>query len=399
MTVPLVVLGAGALLAGYVWVGIAHFEPWVTWLEPALGSIHAEHAPGTPLIAMAFGMSAAAVGIGLAYLWYFRSSTVPALLASRFRGLHQLLLDKWRIDELYDNTILAASRGIAWLCARFDSVVVDGLTTKVTVQLVVGTSWLFTRIQTGLVHTYGAVMAVGLLAVVFHFMVPHAGPEMVGEPVGMKVSFSANRGLGYQYRWDYDGDGEFDSEWTTDAASEHEFRDAELKGFAVVVESAAYAAQPRTFIVKAGEQLHVRTGALSKVVSRGELGVDEFGDGWRLSHNDKNAGLPTIVGDEHGIVIKPHGAKVRKAGRLEAPDADVHVARGEHVTIGEARVSVSGMAKPKLSVRNAFGMESAETLSIVLPKVTPRISAQVASAARSAGPMTADVVTAKGVTP
>ncbi|MEY4578491.1 MAG: hypothetical protein RL701_3194 [Pseudomonadota bacterium] len=377
MAVPLLILGAGAVFSGYVWVGLAHFEPWVTWLEPALGSIHAEHGHNTPYIALAFGSVAAAVGIGLAYAWYLRGSETPARLANNFRGLHQLLMDKWRIDEFYDATILAASRGIAWLCSRFDQYIVDGLLTQVTTHAVQAISFALTRMQTGLVHTYGAVMAVGLLAMVFHFIVPHVEPSIVGEPSGMKVSLAASQGLAYEYRWDFDNDGVFDTEWSSQSNAEHLFADHELQEFAVVFEGAMYASQARTFFVKPNERLEVSSGTLSNMVGRGALSTSEFGDSWQGS---ASAGAPTITADEHGIVIRPHGARVRKDGQLALADADVHVARGEHVTLGDARLSVSGVARPRVSVRNGFGLEREETVAVVVPKVSPRVTAQVAVA-------------------
>jgi NADH-quinone oxidoreductase subunit L len=299
-------------------------------------------------------------------------------LAANFRGLHQLLMDKWRVDEFYDATILAASRGIAWLCSRFDQYIVDGLLTQVTTQAVQAISFALTRMQTGLVHTYGAVMAVGLLAIVFHFIVPHVDPTIVGEPTGMRVvSLAANPGLAYEYRWDFDGNGVFDTEWSKQSNAEHLFADHELQEFAVVFEGATYASQARTFFVKPNERLEVSSGALSNMVGRGALSTSEFGESWQ---EPTNAGAPTITADEHGIVIRPHGARVRKDGQLALADSDVHVARGEHVTLGEARLSVSGVARPRVSVRNVFGLEREETVAVVVPKVSPRITAQVAVA-------------------
>jgi NADH-quinone oxidoreductase subunit L len=376
MTIPLLVLGVGAVFAGYVWVGIAGFEPWVTWLEPALGSIHAEHSHTTPLIAMAFGLTAAAVGIGLAYLFYYRHSTVPARLAAQFPGLHSLLMDKWRVDEFYDATILAASRGIAQLCSAFDRYVVDGLLAGATTKIVQGTSFVFTRLQTGLVHTYGAVMAVGLLAVTFHFVVPHGNPSVLGDPAGMKVELEAGRGLAYQYRWDFDGDGEYETGWTADAKTDHEFTDDDFHGYAVVFESAAYGARPRTLFIEPKHTLRVGSGSLARVMSRDELSTDEFGESWR---RDKDAAAPVITADDRGLVIRPRGASVRKDGELQGADSDVHVSRGEHVTIGEARLSVSGLVRPRVQVRNAFGMERVQAVTVVVPKVAPRIGAQVAA--------------------
>jgi NADH-quinone oxidoreductase subunit L len=329
---------------------------------------------------MACGLTAAVVGIGLAYSFYFNDSRsdVPDKLMHRFSGLHALLMDKWRVDELYDATILAGSRGLAVLCAGFDKHIVDGILTRLSSQTVALLSFVFTRFQNGLVHAYGAVMAVGLFFVTFHFVVPHADPAVVGNPTGLNVELAANQGMGYEYRWDFDADGQFDTGWSSDPKAEHVFNDADIVRFAVVFEGAGYGARPRTMVVAPKDEIAVSSGAVARMVTRGELSVDEFGDSWHLGQGDDKV-PPTIRADEHGLVIKPHSARVRKGGSLQAADAEVHVSRGEHVSLGEARLSVSGYVKPRVQVRNAFGMERTESVGVVVPKVPPRIIAEVAA--------------------
>ena len=312
----------------------------------------------------------------MAYTFYLKGSNVPAKLVAQFGGLHGLLMDKWRVDELYDATVLAGSRGLARLCANFDRYVVDGILTHVTSQSVAGLSFLFTRLQTGLVHAYGAVMAVGLFFVAFHFVVPHADPAVVGDPTGLSVELAANQGLGYEYRWDFDADGQFDTQWSNDPKAEHAFNDADIVRFAVVFEGAGYGARPRTLVVAPKQELIVSSGPLTRIVTRSELSADELGDSWQQS---KGGDAPLIRADEHGLLIKPRGARVRKAGAVQAPDAEVRVARGEHVSIGEARISVTGYVKPRVQVRNAFGMERTESVGVVVPKVPPRITAEIAA--------------------
>jgi hypothetical protein len=111
-------------------------------------------------------------------------------------------------------------------------------------------------------------------------------------------------------------------------------------------------------------------------LSRSEISADEFGE---MLHPSGDRALPAIRADEHGLVIQPRGAIVHKGGQLQAADAEVHVARGEHVTIGAARLSVSGVVQPRVRVRNVFGMESVEAVTIVVPKVAPRVTAEVAA--------------------
>jgi NADH-quinone oxidoreductase subunit L len=376
MTVPLLILGFGAVFAGYVWVGLFHFEPWVTWLEPALGSTHVEPSESVTMIAMISGLGAALGGIGLAYLFYFKGSPVPARLAEQFSGLHRLLMDKWRIDELYDATILAASRGLARLCAAFDKYVVDAILTQLTTQVVQASSFAFTRMQNGLVHAYGAVMAAGLLALTFHFVVPHPKPQLTNEPTGMKVELAAAKGLAYEYRWDFDGDGKYDTEWSTESEASHEFADSDFQRFVAVFEGATYAARQQHIVIAPGQSLHVAGGGLGKFMPGSKISTDDFGPTWQ---NDQDSTPPGIRADEHGLVIRPNGARIRKnGGGVALSDSEVHVGRGEYVTIGEARLSVTGYVRPRVQVRNAFGMARAASLGVVVPRIASRVTAQVA---------------------
>jgi NADH-quinone oxidoreductase subunit L len=361
MVVPLIVLAIGAFGAGYVWVGLAHFEPWVTWLEPALGSIHVEPSHNLAYIATGFGTTACAVGIFTAYSWYYKGSELPAKLALAWPRLHALLMDKWRVDGLYEHTILAFSRFLGTLSSNFDKFIVDGILTNLTSGFVVLCSGLFTRLQTGLVHTYGAVMAAGTLAVVFFFIMPHPHPSVVGEPAGLSVNFEADKGLAYEYRWDFDGDGKYDTEWQPTAAASHTYRDDELRGgFVALLEGADYGTSTRSHHLMAGEKL--------------ELSLSDLGE-WQA--DAKNKQPPTVVADKDGLVVHPNGAIVRKGQALQASNAAVHVGRGEHVSIGGARLSVAGSVRPRLAVRNAFGMERARSMRLSLPLIEDRLHAEV----------------------
>jgi NADH-quinone oxidoreductase subunit L len=365
MTFPLMVLGVGAVIAGYVWVGIAHFEPWVQWLEPSLGEIEAPHASTAPFIAMVAGLAAAVIGIGLAYSWYFKGSDAPKKLAASYPGLHAFLMDKWRVDELYDHTILAASRLLSRFLAAYDKYVVDGILSEVTSQTIKAASYLFTRLQNGLVHAYGTSMAVGLLGVTFYFMVPHAKPELASESSGYTAKLTANKGLAYEYRWDFDGDGKYETEWGPEPAAEHQYSPNDIHAYALVFEPAPPGG--RLGAATEPQRLELRPGKSLK------LSPDQLGPNWQTN---LEGGLPRILAEADGVVIEPNGARVRKDTQIAKES--VHVKRGEYVTIGDARLTVTGLVHSKLAVRNAFGMELVRTLELALPKVEPRVSARVA---------------------
>jgi len=70
MTWPLLLLAVGAFCAGYLWVGIAHFEPFVQWLRPALGDIGVEPsrvAVNKPLSEALSPRSSYRFGVGLVW--------------------------------------------------------------------------------------------------------------------------------------------------------------------------------------------------------------------------------------------------------------------------------------------------------------------------------------------
>jgi NADH-quinone oxidoreductase subunit L len=364
MTFPLMVLGFGAIFAGYVWVGIAHFEPWVEWLEPSLGKIEAAHSHSAPFIAMACGLAAAVIGIGLAWSWYFKGSETPAKLAASWPRLHAFLMDKWRVDELHDATILAASRLLARFLAAYDKYVVDGILSEVTTQTIKVSSYLFTRVQNGLVHAYGTSMALGLLAVTFYFMVPHAAPEVTPDSSGYTAKLTADKGLSYEYRWDFDGDGKFDSDWGPNPNAEHEFSPNDIHAYAIVFEPTA---TPRLGMNNEPQRLELRPGKSLK------LSREQLGPGWQ---RHSSSGLASSVADDDGVVVEANGATVRKGSELV--NGTVKVKRGEHVTIGDARLTVTGLVHTRLAIRNAFGMERVRTLELPVPRVEPRVQARIA---------------------
>ena len=135
-------------------------------------------------------------------------------------GLHRLLLDKWRIDELYDATVIAAVDALADTSAAFDQFVVDGVIAKLPALLVSLFGSILRAFQTGVVHVYAAFMVVGLAFFGWFFVMPH--PEATVAEVGRDTGdyvVTAAPGMGYQYRWDADGNKGFDSERTSDQMS------------------------------------------------------------------------------------------------------------------------------------------------------------------------------------
>jgi NADH-quinone oxidoreductase subunit L len=106
MILPLLVLAAGAIFAGYVGYEsfVGHDAPrfWgnsILVLDAHQALENAHHVPGW---VKALPLVIAPAGIVLAYVMYVMAPGLPALLAARFRTIYDLLLNKWYFDELYD---------------------------------------------------------------------------------------------------------------------------------------------------------------------------------------------------------------------------------------------------------------------------------------------------------
>jgi NADH-quinone oxidoreductase subunit L len=153
------------------------------------------------------GFAAFAIGSGIAYFIYIKKQGEPARRAAEtFPALHQLLLDKWRVDELYESTVIAAVDSLADTSAVVDRVIVDGVLARLTSMIVAASGTVLRALQTGVVHVYAATMVVGIALMAWFFAAPHANYTLV-ETGSDDYVVTAAPGVGYGYRWDSDGDG------------------------------------------------------------------------------------------------------------------------------------------------------------------------------------------------
>src|SRR5262245_8551066 len=225
MTMPLMALAVGAVVAGFVGIpaallpsgsAIEHF------LEPSFTAEHAEArvAPdtttdrgvilqvadqaaeheggeehegsrGVELGLMLFSVMVAVAGIYLARTFYQTSPEISQRMAERFAGGHRTLSNKYYVDELYNGTVIsgtmASGRGLwafdrnvvdgvvngsswttlfgSWLSGLTDRTLVDGAVNFVG-RLIQESSYWFRRVQTGLVQNYALLMLFGVFAFV-----------------------------------------------------------------------------------------------------------------------------------------------------------------------------------------------------------------------------------------
>jgi NADH-quinone oxidoreductase subunit L len=217
MTVPLMILGTLAAVAGILNMGMFHFTPMDHWLEPVFRSTTdaglkiREGGEHLEIPLAAGGVAAFAIGTGFAWWMYVKEAGEPAKqLAVQFPALRRLLLDKWRVDELYEATVLSAVDALGDTAASFDETFVDGVN-KAVALVVAGAGSVLRLFQNGVVHMYAAFMVVGFVFMAAFFVMPHANATVTDAGNGDFV-IEAGPGIGYTFRWDADGNGKFDNE-------------------------------------------------------------------------------------------------------------------------------------------------------------------------------------------
>ncbi len=173
MLLPLLLLATGASLAGYLlkpwFIGAHQAAYWHGAIDAASAQVLAamEHIPvWVGYAPLAAGLS----GIALAYLMYVLAPSLPGALATRFRPIYLLLLNKWYVDELYGVVFVRPYRYLAdklWQVG--DVTVIDGVPNGLAT-LATDTSGQVVRLQTGSMAVYAFTMLIGLVALISTFL-------------------------------------------------------------------------------------------------------------------------------------------------------------------------------------------------------------------------------------
>jgi NADH-quinone oxidoreductase subunit L len=220
MTLPLLILATMAAFGGFLNAHPLHIIPLEHWLEPVfastvdssrLGNSDPDGALVLPLLVP--GVLAFVVGSGLALVIYLKRQGAPEkAFAARYPGLYQLLFDKWRVDELYDELVVGSLEALAEASVWIDRWVVDGVLARFTAMVITVWGHLLRLFQTGHAQAYAAVMVLGLFGLGWFVAVPQPEAAVSGDASTGQYAVQAAPGLGYSYRWDANGDGQFDTE-------------------------------------------------------------------------------------------------------------------------------------------------------------------------------------------
>jgi len=180
MILPLVVLAAGAIFAGWLgyndFVGEGRENFWGASILvlPQHASIEAaHHAPEwVGLLPFAMGL----LGIAIAWVSYIWRPEIPGIVAARFQALYLFLYNKWYFDELYDALFVRPAMLLGralWQkgdAGTIDRLGPDGLALTTT-RLSVRASLL----QTGYLYHYAFAMLIGVVLLVSWYLLRQIG--------------------------------------------------------------------------------------------------------------------------------------------------------------------------------------------------------------------------------
>ncbi len=173
MLVPLGVLAAGSILAGFPFKelfaghGIEEFFRESVKMHPhIIEEMH--HIPAAiaylPTVMMVLGFV-------VAWLFYIQRPYLPVELAGQHSLLYKFLLNKWYFDELYDVIFVRPAKWLGrFLWKKGDGFVIDGFGPDGVSARVLDVTRNVVRLQTGYLYHYAFVMLIGVAGLITWFM-------------------------------------------------------------------------------------------------------------------------------------------------------------------------------------------------------------------------------------
>jgi NADH-quinone oxidoreductase subunit L len=179
VTVPLILLAIPSVLSGYLidpvvfgeyFNGVIHVNPENDVLTGIGEHYHGPvsfvlHAFGGPAIYLAIA------GVVTAWYIYMKNPDIADNISRRFRGIYELLINKYYADEFNDFVFAGGARGVGRLLWRIgDSIIIDGLIVNGSAKLVGWVAGVVRHVQTGYLYHYAFSMIIGLLLMLGWFV-------------------------------------------------------------------------------------------------------------------------------------------------------------------------------------------------------------------------------------
>jgi len=175
MLVPLMVLAAGALFAGYIgyehMVGEKVSEFWGSAILVLEGHQALEAAHHAPFWVKYLPLGVGVAGIGLAYILYMWKPALPALIVGQIRPLYTFVHNKWYFDEAYDYLFVKPAFYIGRnLWKTGDGTLIDGLGPDGLSAITLNIAKRMARLQTGYLYHYAFAMLGGIIVLITMYM-------------------------------------------------------------------------------------------------------------------------------------------------------------------------------------------------------------------------------------
>lgn len=178
MTIPLIVLAILSTIGGFIGLPAVFSDTHTlgNFLSPiydlarrangaAMEAPHIDHA--TEYILMAVSVAVAVIAIIIAYVMYVKKETVPAPEGTRLSPVHNLIYNKYYIDEIYNAIIVKPVMALSTALHRFvDVVVVDGIVNGFG-KLVMAFGSVLRQTQSGVTGFYVFVMVASIVLILF----------------------------------------------------------------------------------------------------------------------------------------------------------------------------------------------------------------------------------------
>src|ERR1043166_506012 len=179
MTAPLVVLGVGSAVGGWLnlpdFLALGPIGVLDKWLDPVVGAsalritggLAPEIAHGTELVLVGLAVAIAAAGIWIAVATLHPAALVPKAQARPERGIERVLAHAYFVDDIYDETVVRGtvdvSRNLLWRwidIGLIDAVMVNGSAWAARFAGFIGS-----QLQSGRLGTYAWILVIGVLLV------------------------------------------------------------------------------------------------------------------------------------------------------------------------------------------------------------------------------------------
>ena len=173
MTVPMLLLGAGSLVSGWLSVpeAIGGGNSLGKFVDPVfhLSTLEANNVSANiePLL-MLLSFLVAGLGVGIAWYIYGFQHTISPLLLKLIPGGKKAVEKQYYVDEIYDVMVVRAVKGFAhWVSDRLvEQILINGILEAVTGWLYAAAK-LLRKTQVGLVRVYLAYVVAGAALLIY----------------------------------------------------------------------------------------------------------------------------------------------------------------------------------------------------------------------------------------